>query len=299
MKKEKLTSSIFALIVTCAFLFSCSSPEKEGIKVGKKYCNCTNLWFDVSQEQLKIKLQEYSKFVKDFSSYNFQTQEDAYKKIQEINKIIEQKQNEATNSYNDCNKKAEEYYRIVGEKYITNKQKKELYDYAYKNYPCEETKKDKSDKLQSNIKDLESQINNLLQSLILLEPSIKGEKFLKENGKRSSVVTLRSGLQYEILIKGTGIIPTEKDKVKVHYIGSFINGKVFDSSIDRGEPSVFETTGVIKGFSEALLLMPVGSKWKIFIPSNLAYGTYGTRGTSVIGPNEVIIFEIDLIEIEN
>jgi FKBP-type peptidyl-prolyl cis-trans isomerase FklB len=124
----------------------------------------------------------------------------------------------------------------------------------------------------------------------------KGEKFLEENGKRPEVVTLESGLQYEILIEGAGKIPTEEDMVKVHYHGTLIDGTVFDSSIERDEPASFKTTGVIKGWIEALQLMPVGSKWKLYIPASLAYGQRGSG--KVIGPNEILIFEIELLEIE-
>ena len=123
----------------------------------------------------------------------------------------------------------------------------------------------------------------------------EGQTFLAENGKREGVVTLPSGLQYEIITKGNGATPLASDKVKVHYHGTLISGQVFDSSVNRGEPATFGVTQVIQGWVEALQLMPVGSKWKLFIPSNLAYGTQGA-GQS-IGPNTTLIFEVELLGI--
>jgi FKBP-type peptidyl-prolyl cis-trans isomerase FklB len=123
----------------------------------------------------------------------------------------------------------------------------------------------------------------------------EGKAFLAENVKRSEVITLESGLQYEIMTAANGPIPTATDKVKVHYHGSLINGTVFDSSVNRGEPATFGVTQVISGWVEALQLMPVGSKWKLFIPSNLAYGAQGAG--QQIGPHTTLVFEVELIEI--
>ncbi len=122
-----------------------------------------------------------------------------------------------------------------------------------------------------------------------------GRVFLETNAKRTGVVTLPSGLQYEVLSKGTGEIPTANDKVTVHYHGTLISGDVFDSSLQRGEPATFPVTGVIKGWVEALQLMPVGSKWKLFIPADLAYGDRGAGG--MIGPGAALIFEVELLAI--
>ena len=123
----------------------------------------------------------------------------------------------------------------------------------------------------------------------------EGEEFLAENGQRDEVVTLESGLQYEIIKEGTGDIPTAEDRVKVHYHGTLIDGTVFDSSVDRGEPTSFGVTQVIAGWTEALQLMPVGSKWKLYIPEDLAYGS---RDQGTIKPFSTLIFDVELLEIE-
>lgn len=134
-----------------------------------------------------------------------------------------------------------------------------------------------------------------LQSTVGEKALKEGQDFLAENSKRENVVTLPSGLQYEVLTKGNGTTPKASDKVKVHYHGTLISGQVFDSSVRRGEPATFGVTQVIQGWVEALQLMPVGSKWKLFIPSNLAYGTQGA-GQS-IGPNTTLIFDVELLDI--
>lgn len=122
-----------------------------------------------------------------------------------------------------------------------------------------------------------------------------GEEFLAINKGRDGVVTLPSGLQYQILTKGTGAKPSAKDSVKCHYHGTLINGEVFDSSVERGEPAVFGVSQVIRGWVEALQLMEVGSKWRLFIPSDLAYGEQGAGGS--IGPNSTLIFDVELLDI--
>ncbi len=128
------------------------------------------------------------------------------------------------------------------------------------------------------------------------EGAIKaGQDFLNENAKRPEVITLESGLQYEIIKDANGPKPKASDKVTVHYHGTLIDGKVFDSSVQRGEPATFGVTQVISGWVEALQLMPVGSKWKLFIPSNLAYGAQGAG--QAIGPHTTLIFEVELIGI--
>ena len=122
-----------------------------------------------------------------------------------------------------------------------------------------------------------------------------GMKFLEENGKKEGVVTTASGLQYTVITKGDGIQPKETDNVTVHYHGTLLDGTVFDSSVERGQPASFPVNGVIPGWVEALKLMNVGSKYKLFIPSNLAYGERGAGGA--IGPNATLIFEVELISI--
>ncbi len=123
----------------------------------------------------------------------------------------------------------------------------------------------------------------------------EGEAFLAENKKKKGVVTLPDGLQYKVIKAGTGKKPTVNDTVVAHYTGTLINGKEFDSSVRRGEPATFALNGVIKGWQEALPLMPTGSKWQVFIPSELAYGE---SGNGPIGPNETLIFDIELISIK-
>jgi len=123
-----------------------------------------------------------------------------------------------------------------------------------------------------------------------------GEAFLAANKKKEGVVTLPSGLQYKVLKKGNGEKPKASDTVRTHYHGTLINGEVFDSTVDRGKPATFEVGGVIRGWTEALQLMPVGSKWRLFVPSALAYGPQGSRGA--IGPHMTLIFEVELLAIE-
>jgi FKBP-type peptidyl-prolyl cis-trans isomerase FklB len=125
----------------------------------------------------------------------------------------------------------------------------------------------------------------------------EGDAFLAANKTKEGVVTLPSGLQYKILTPGTGPKPTASDSVVCNYKGTLINGSEFDSSYKRGEPATFPVTGVIKGWTEALQLMPVGSKWQLFIPPDLAYGPRGTPG-GPIGPNATLIFEVELISIK-
>ncbi|OJU55098.1 MAG: peptidylprolyl isomerase [Bacteroidales bacterium 45-6] len=122
-----------------------------------------------------------------------------------------------------------------------------------------------------------------------------GEEFLHINKGKEGVVTLTSGLQYQILKSGDGPKPSATDQVRCHYHGTLIDGTVFDSSVQRGEPAVFGVNQVIKGWVEALQLMPLGSKWRLFIPSDLAYGAAGA-GQS-IEPNSALIFDVELLNI--
>ncbi len=121
-----------------------------------------------------------------------------------------------------------------------------------------------------------------------------GDDFLAANGKRAEVKTTPSGLQYEVLEEGQGATPQTGDRVTVHYTGKLIDGSVFDSSVDRGVPATFGVTQVIPGWVEALQLMKVGAKYRLFIPSQLAYGE---QGAGPIGPNQTLIFDVELLEI--
>lgn len=123
----------------------------------------------------------------------------------------------------------------------------------------------------------------------------QGKAFLEENKKHPNVKETASGLQYEVLSEGTGKIPTKADKVRVHYTGSLIDGTVFDSSVKRGTPAEFPVSGVIAGWTEALTMMPVGSKWRLTIPHNLAYGERGAGAS--IPPFATLVFEVELLDI--
>jgi len=144
--------------------------------------------------------------------------------------------------------------------------------------------------------------NRILEAFVSGEQSADGTKnleeglaFLAENKKKPEVIELPSGLQYEVINEGEGDIPTASDQVRCHYHGTLIDGTVFDSSVQRGKPAVFPVGGVIQGWVEALQLMSVGSKWKLFIPSELAYGQRGAG--AAIGPNSTLVFEVELLEI--
>ena len=155
---------------------------------------------------------------------------------------------------------------------------------------------------ENDVKISEEDANALIQDYFMelsqkksQEATNKGQAFLDENATKEGVVTTASGLQYQVLTEGQGAKPVASDEVTVHYHGTLIDGTVFDSSVDRGQPATFPVGGVIQGWVEALQLMNVGSKYKLFIPSNLAYGERGAGGT--IGPNETLIFEVELLSI--
>ena len=122
-----------------------------------------------------------------------------------------------------------------------------------------------------------------------------GEAFLSENAKREGIKVTESGLQYEALTEGNGATPVASDKVEVHYTGKLIDGTVFDSSVERGVPAMFGVTQVIPGWVEALQLMKEGDKWRLYIPSDLAYGSQGAGG--IIGPNSTLIFDVELLRV--
>lgn len=123
----------------------------------------------------------------------------------------------------------------------------------------------------------------------------KGNQFFKQNAQKEGIVELENGMQYEVLVEGKGAKPSPTDRVKVHYHGTLLDGTVFDSSVDRGEPISFGLNEVIPGWTEILQIMPVGSKWRVYIPFNLAYGA---QGSGPIGPYETLVFEMELLNIE-
>lgn len=124
--------------------------------------------------------------------------------------------------------------------------------------------------------------------------AVEGAAFLVENAQRDEVQVTDSGLQYEVVVTGTGKVPVAGQSVRVHYHGTFTHGGVFDSSVARGQPAEFPVTGVIPGWVEALQLMPVGSKWKLYIPQDLAYGA---QGSGSIPPYSALVFEVELLDI--
>ncbi|MFK8114509.1 MAG: FKBP-type peptidyl-prolyl cis-trans isomerase [Rubripirellula sp.] len=145
----------------------------------------------------------------------------------------------------------------------------------------------------------QEKIQTLLQArraTLVKEQKEAGVKFLTANAKKEGVKSLEDGVQYKVLTAGKGESPALTDTVKVHYTGKLINGTVFDSSVQRGEPATFRVGQVIKGWQSALQKMKVGDKWMIYIPSDLGYGERGAGGS--IGPNEVLTFEVELLEIQ-
>ncbi|MFD2176476.1 FKBP-type peptidyl-prolyl cis-trans isomerase [Veronia pacifica] len=160
--------------------------------------------------------------------------------------------------------------------------------------------------LAGNMPELEvDDINNALRELHTKAEAVReeaakaaaseGETFLAENAKRDEVTVTESGLQYEVLVTGEGEIPTSDKQVRVHYHGMLTDGTVFDSSVERGQPAEFPVTGVIAGWVEALQMMPAGSKWKLYIPQDLAYGERGAG--AAIPPYAALVFEVELLEI--
>ena len=144
-------------------------------------------------------------------------------------------------------------------------------------------------------RDIVNQYFAELEAKMNAENIEKGKAFLADNAKREGVVTLPSGLQYEVITEGTGIKPSANDQVKCHYEGTLIDGTLFDSSVKRGQPAVFGVSQVIKGWVEALQLMPEGSKWKLYIPSELGYGSQ--QAGEMIPPYSTLIFEVELIKV--
>jgi FKBP-type peptidyl-prolyl cis-trans isomerase len=157
------------------------------------------------------------------------------------------------------------------------------------------TNKLSQNEMQVIFNQLQQELQKRQQAEVEVEKE-KGRAFLAENGKKEGVVTTPSGLQYKVVTMGTGAKPTATDKVRVHYHGTTLDGEVFDSSVQRGETIVFPLNQVIKGWTEGLQLMPIGSKFIFYIPSDLAYGDRGAGPT--IKPGATLIFEVELFEIE-
>jgi FKBP-type peptidyl-prolyl cis-trans isomerase len=156
-----------------------------------------------------------------------------------------------------------------------------------------------TEEIQTALKEQEQELEKRRKAELVAQGTkykMEGDAFFAENTKREGVVTLPSGLQYMVMREGTGPTPKETDRVKVHYRGKLLGGHEFDSSYNRGEPSIIPVNGVIAGWKEALRLMPVGSQWKLWIPPQLAYGKEGKGG---IGPNATLVFEVELLGIEN
>jgi FKBP-type peptidyl-prolyl cis-trans isomerase FkpA/FKBP-type peptidyl-prolyl cis-trans isomerase FklB len=152
--------------------------------------------------------------------------------------------------------------------------------------------------LEMDAQQLQAYLNTYFQNLQIRESEktkTEGEKFLAENKTKEGVITTESGLQYKVLTEGTGIKPTPEDTVKVHYVGKVLDGTVFDSSVDRGEPATFALNSVIPGWTEGLQQMPTGSKYIFWIPSELAYGAQQPNAT--IKPNSTLEFEVELLEV--
>ena len=181
------------------------------------------------------------------------------------------------------------YYKAQGAAKINSAMVKKAYDDVYSNKAPLMTPEQCNMTIQTKLQEYMSQKSNGEKEA--------GMKFLEENKKRPGVVKLPSGLQYEIIKEGTGPIPKSTDTVKAHYAGSLVDGKEFDNSYKRGEPITIPVTGVIQGWVQALQMMPVGSKWKLYIPSDLAYGERGAGGA--IPGGAALIFEIELLEIVN
>ncbi|OOF00550.1 peptidylprolyl isomerase [Salinivibrio sp. MA351] len=150
------------------------------------------------------------------------------------------------------------------------------------------------DDINNALRDLHTKAEEVRQEAAKAQAA-EGDTFLADNAKRDEVTVTESGLQYEVLVQGDGDIPTSDKQVRVHYHGQLIDGSVFDSSVTRGEPVEFPVTGVIKGWVEALQMMPVGSKWKLYVPQDLAYGERGAG--AAIPPFAALVFEVELLDI--
>ncbi|ACA31949.1 peptidylprolyl isomerase [Histophilus somni] len=166
---------------------------------------------------------------------------------------------------------------------------KGIYDALNQNPPALEL-----NEVAKALQELQQQASEIAQAQFK-QIEEEGKKYLEENAKKDSVKVTDSGLQYEVLVEGSGAIPTRQDQVRVHYTGTLIDGTVFDSSVKRGQPAEFPVSGVIAGWIEALSMMPLGSKWKLTIPHHLAYGERGAGAS--IPPFSTLVFEVELLDI--
>ncbi|MGR6979924.1 FKBP-type peptidyl-prolyl cis-trans isomerase [Testudinibacter sp. P27/CKL/0425] len=166
---------------------------------------------------------------------------------------------------------------------------KGIYDAIQQNAPAVELQQ-----VSAALQHMQQQVTELQQAQFK-EIEQAGKDFLLENKQAAGVKETESGLQYEVLVEGTGAVPSRQDQVRVHYTGSLIDGTVFDSSVQRGQPAEFPVSGVISGWIEALSMMPVGSKWRLTIPHHLAYGERGAGAS--IPPFSTLIFEVELLDI--
>ncbi len=187
-----------------------------------------------------------------------------------------------------------EYFKTQGADKVNTAIIKKAYDDVYSNNTLLISPEQCSMTVQKVLEDFQKKQQIAMAEQTSIEKAA-GAKFLEENKKRPGVITLPSGLQYEIITKGTGPVPTLTDTFKVNYIGSLIDGKEFDNSYKRGEALIMPVSRVIPGWTEALQLMPVGSKWKLYIPSDLGYGDRGAGGA--IPGGATLVFEIELLDI--
>lgn len=182
------------------------------------------------------------------------------------------------------------YYKLQGVENINTEYIKKAFNDLYNNKPLIISEEEANMNIQQKLQQF---MANKLRTV-----KEESNKFLEENKKRPGVITLPDGLQYEIITKGNGPIPTAKDTVSANYLGTLIDGKEFDNSYKRGEALTIPVSGVIRGWTEALELMPVGSKWRLFVPSDLGYGDRGA-GAGAIPGGAALIFEIELLKIVN
>jgi len=187
-----------------------------------------------------------------------------------------------------------EYFKTQGADKVNTALVKKAYDDVYTNKTLLISPEQCSMTVQKIIEDFQKKQQEVMSQQAKAEKAT-GAKFLEENKKKPGVITLPSGLQYEIITKGTGPIPMATDTVKANYIGSLIDGKEFDNSYKRGEALTIPVSGVIRGWTEALQLMPVGSKWKLYIPSDLGYGDRGAGGA--IPGGAALVFTVELLDI--